>query len=372
VNFNSRHTTALLCSVAFSAILGCSQEPQQQAITPRGKPVVYVVNYPLQYFAERIGGDRIDVRFPVPANEDPAFWRPSGDSIAEIQSADLILLNGASYAKWVKSASLPKSRTVDTSASFHDQLVRMPDAVIHSHGPAGDHSHIGTAFTTWIDFDQARQHALAVRAALIDVVPDHADEITANFNSLTEDLVKLDESMKEVAERIGDQPLVASHPVYQYFARRYALNIKAVHWEPDVVPDDGNIDELEKILVDHPAKLMIWEAQPNPRSIEELKLIGINSFVFDPCGNRPPNEFDWLAVLRENVERLAVEFSQQVSLNSQGRIDRANVQVAFAKKTLVAQKQPRFSQNSRTVFWTLPDQSRTIVRPCFVITTSTQ
>jgi zinc transport system substrate-binding protein len=310
VKFNTRHTAAMLRLAAFSAILGCSQEQAQQTKPARSKPVVYVVNYPLAYFAERIGGEFVDVRFPAPADEDPAFWRPSADVITEIQSADLILLNGAAYAKWVQSASLPKSRTVDTSASFHEQLIKTHDAVTHTHGPQGDHSHTGTAFTTWIDFDLARQHASAVNEALIELVPNHSEAITANFNSLAEELTTLDASMKEVVVTIGDQPLVASHPLYQYLAQRYALNIKAVHWEPDVVPDRRDIDDLKKMLVDHPAKRMIWERQPDPQSIEKLKSIGITSFVFDPCGNRPPDKTDWLAVMRENVERLAVEFSQ--------------------------------------------------------------
>ena len=58
---------------------------------------VYVVNYPLQYFAERIGGPDVRVVFPAPADGDPAFWKPSPEQIAAYQKADLILLNGASY-----------------------------------------------------------------------------------------------------------------------------------------------------------------------------------------------------------------------------------------------------------------------------------
>ena len=36
---------------------------------------VYVVNYPLKYFAERIAGEHATVILPVPAGNDPAFWR---------------------------------------------------------------------------------------------------------------------------------------------------------------------------------------------------------------------------------------------------------------------------------------------------------
>ncbi|RLA05886.1 MAG: zinc ABC transporter substrate-binding protein, partial [Gammaproteobacteria bacterium] len=59
------------------------------------------VNYPLAYFAERIGGEQVEVGFPVPADVDPAFWSPAADAVAAYQAADVIILNGATYAKWV-------------------------------------------------------------------------------------------------------------------------------------------------------------------------------------------------------------------------------------------------------------------------------
>jgi len=37
---------------------------------------VYVVNYPLKYFAERIAGEHATVILPTLAGTDPAFWMP--------------------------------------------------------------------------------------------------------------------------------------------------------------------------------------------------------------------------------------------------------------------------------------------------------
>ncbi len=34
---------------------------------------------------------------------------------------------------------------------------------------------------------------------------------------------------------------------------------------------------------DHPAKWMIWEGEPVRGTVEKLKLIGVDSLVFDPC-----------------------------------------------------------------------------------------
>jgi len=134
---------------------------------------VYTVNYPLQYFAERIGSDFVDVSFPAPAEGDPAFWKPGADVIAAYQKADLILLNGASYAKWVERVSLPTSKLVDTSTSFRDRTIVIENAVVHTHGPEGAHSHAGTAFTTWIDPTLAVEQARAIRDALTAARPEH-------------------------------------------------------------------------------------------------------------------------------------------------------------------------------------------------------
>ena len=70
-------------------------------------------------------------------------------------------------------------------------------------------------------------------------------------------------------------PLVASHPVYQYFARRYALNLKAVLWEPDVVPDDNAWAALKRLLKTHRAQWMIWEGKPIKESVKRLKQMGV-------------------------------------------------------------------------------------------------
>ena len=124
-----------------------------------GKPQVLVANYPLQYFAQRIAGDAVEVRFLAPKDEDPAFWQPDEAAVAAFQSADLILMNGATYSKWADKVTLPESKVVDTSSAFANNFIQITDANTHSHGPGGEHSHNGTAFTTWIDFKQASLQA---------------------------------------------------------------------------------------------------------------------------------------------------------------------------------------------------------------------
>jgi len=278
-----------------------AEDPDDDSLT------VYAVNYPLKYFAQRIAGGHANVVFPAPADEDPAFWFPEPETIAAFQKAGLILLNGAGYARWVDKASLPRSKVLDTSAGFKDQYIKVEGAVTHSHGAEGKHAHEGVAFTTWIDFDLATKQAGVIANALAQMRPDLQDDLQSNYAMLARDLKEIDGAIKEVVSKNPSQPLIGSHPVYDYFSRRYGLTMKSVHWEPDEVPSDAQWAELQGILKVHPAKWMIWEGKPMQASVDKLEAAGIKSLVFDPCGN-VPDQGDFLSVMRQNVENLKKAF----------------------------------------------------------------
>lgn len=266
------------------------------------KPQVYAVNYPLAYFADRIGGKLIDVHFPE-TNGDPAFWKPKAADVRRFQHADLILLNGATYAKWITKVSLPESRAVNTSAHFEKPFIPLENQSTHRHGKDGDHSHTGTAFTTWLDLGQAEQQAIAIRDALIRLLPNSKHAIENNFVALQKNLQALHTELKETAVKFVETPLVGSHPVYQYLARAYILKIRSVHWEPDEMPDENGWAELAVIRKKHPAKIMLWEDEPSKAIALKLMEQGMTSVVFDPCGNKS-EKGDWLSVIQANISQL--------------------------------------------------------------------
>jgi zinc transport system substrate-binding protein len=86
-------------------------------------------------------------------------------------------------------------------------------------------------------------------------------------------------------------------------ARRYGLNLQMMMWEPDEDPGMAEWKKLQVWATEHPAKWMIWEAEPMQKSVEKLQESGINSLVFDPCGNRP-DKGDFLTVMQGNIENL--------------------------------------------------------------------
>lgn len=291
--------------------LACCAPSQQAAVSSKaksGKPQVYVANYPLKYFAQRLGADLVEVHFPAPADEDPAFWQPDDETLEKYQTADLILMNGASYSKWVDTTTLPDEKVVNTGSAYSDQYIEVKDATTHSHGPGGEHSHSGTAFTTWLDLHQASLQAQEVSKALQTLVPENSKKAIADrYTELKKDLDSLDQRLLDVGKRLAKVPFVASHPVYQYMARRYSLDIQSVLWEPETVPDDKAMAELQALLAKHPAKWMFWEGQPDGKSVDKLRAIGVLSMVLDPCANVPETG-DFLERMESNVESLEIAF----------------------------------------------------------------
>ena len=266
------------------------------------KTVVQSTNYPLHYFAERLATESFELNYLVDAEVDPAFWKPSKTDVVEFQKADLILKNGADYEKWMQRVSLKTSPQVDTSKAFSAGFLKTQGKE-HRHGDGSVHSHAGTAFTTWMDLSQAAMQAEAIASRFGKARPADAATIEKNLASLLADLSSLDGRLKAFGKAWGDTPLVASHPIYQYFARAYGLKIESLEWEPEMEMKDGDLADLKAVLAKHPAKWMIWEDTPSEANIAALEKLGVKSVVVAPCANRPA-EGNWLEVMKANVERL--------------------------------------------------------------------
>ena len=250
------------------------------------KPRVVAVNYPLQYFAERLLGGAAEVVFPVPEDVDPSFWRPSISDISTVQSAELILLNGAGFATWIDRVSLPRARVVNTSRAIEDQFI-VTESITHSHGDGGEHSHEGVASYTWLAPMLASAQAEAVAAAIARKGLAPPDEVYAKLGALIGELETLAADAKLALSGAREIPMVATHPRYQYLAQRYDLSIASLEWEAGEAPSAEGLAELEALVTETGARILIWEAEPPAVAIEATDALGIQSVVFDPMAHAP-------------------------------------------------------------------------------------
>jgi zinc transport system substrate-binding protein len=182
-------------------------------------------------------------------------------------------------------------------------LIPLDDSVLHQHGPEGEHSHQGTAFTTWLDPLLAIEQARTITESLVEFAPMGETQFRDNLAKLEQDLLKLDADLLRLFARLDGQPVLFSHPVYQYLERRYGINGESVHWEPDEAPSTAAWIELQQVLATHRATIMIWEDQPLDETESRLGNANVISIPFHTGANRP-DVGDYVSVMRDNINRL--------------------------------------------------------------------
>src|SRR2546428_5933623 len=75
---------------AIAAALGCAGTPRAQGVLP-----VVVTVYPLQEFAQRVGGERVRVVTLVPPGAEPHDYEPRPQDITALHAPHMVSFNGA-------------------------------------------------------------------------------------------------------------------------------------------------------------------------------------------------------------------------------------------------------------------------------------
>jgi zinc transport system substrate-binding protein len=268
--------------------------------------------HPTAYFAQRIGGDLVTVECPLPAGADPAYWQPPREVIVAYQKADLVILNGADFEKWTQLAALPPSRVVDTAKPLANDFIRIEGATTHSHGKAGEHSHEGIDGHLWLDPENARVQAKEIWKALdrkFDGDEAARKSLATRHAALDTDLAALLADLQKLGAPKGGT-FFASHPAYNYLARRLGWRVINLDFDPGEMPNADQLAALKLGLGLSPARYLLWEAEPLPAIAERMKAeFGLESVVIEPGENPGPEALasgrDFLAIQRENVARLA-------------------------------------------------------------------
>lgn len=309
---------ALLCAAPFACTPSASDRgaaPEAPASTPASTPAeaapltVAATFYPTAWMAQRLteGLPGITARDLCPPDQDPAFWRPDPEALAALQSADLILLNGAGYERWLSTASLPLGKQVDTTRAFRDELITYDQTITHSHGPGGAHTHKGVDGHTWLDPLTALLQARAVHQALVQRRPDLKAQLDANLLRLGDDLRSLDAALRiEPAPR-----LIAAHPAYRYLARRYGWALAHVDLAPDAPPTAAQRAAL-KAAAAQGQRIVLWPEAPAASVAAALRQEGLTSVTY-ATGATAPAQGDLLSLQRANVAALKAALQATLS-----------------------------------------------------------
>ena len=105
----------LIAGVLALAIVSCSEDPTptptpveaptQAPVEEPFEPLSVVASiYPMQYFAERVGGDRVEVIALVPPGAEGHTFELTARDLVTIGEADVIAMNGVELEPWLERA----------------------------------------------------------------------------------------------------------------------------------------------------------------------------------------------------------------------------------------------------------------------------
>ncbi len=271
---------------------------------------VYTSCFPIDWLTRRIAGEHADVVHILPIGEDPPEWTPPVEVVGKMQQADLIVINGATFEGWAKTATLPDGKIIDTTAGLKDSLIVI-EGETHSHGKDGEHTHAGTDPHTWVDPLLASAQAEAIRDALIRANGGHADAFKASFTELQAELQSLHKAYEKANAGYSGETMATSHPAFNYIGRRYDWKLLNFGFEPDEEPAAEPFAHLSESVKEDTIRYMLWESMPGDELKAKFEATGVQVVFLDPLEQPPEGKaYDYLAQARANIETLQQLFPE--------------------------------------------------------------
>lgn len=291
-------------AVAIAAgIIAVSSAPA--AVPEEGRARVVASFFPLYDFTRNVAGDRADVSVFIPAGVEPHDWEPTPQSVAQAESADLLIYNGAGFESWI--ADINPQNAVDATAGL--ELL----AATEEHE---EEEHEGEEFDphVWLDPVLAKHQVTAIRDGLVRVDPENADYYSANAASFSAELDELDAFIRSELSSCEKTDFIAFHSAFSYFANRYGLTQHAIHealaTEGEILPQ--RIQEIKELATELGIEVIYSEELVDPRLAEVIadEIPNGRVLVLSPIEGLEQEEErnggGYIDKMRENVGNLKV------------------------------------------------------------------
>lgn len=300
--------TALL---ALGAGAGCSSGGAAGA-DPQRVDVVAAF-YPLQFLAERIGGDAVRVTNLAKPGAEPHDLELNPSQVGQVTDAELIVyLKGFQPTVDDAVAQNGGDRAFDVTS-----VQPLLDATAGGHNHEGEEEHAeegsgGKDSHVWLDPTRLASigDQLAQRLGKADA--DHAADYTARAAALRADLTTLDGEFKQGLATCQRREIVTSHSAFGYLADRYQLDqVGITGLSPDVEPSPQRLAHVIEEAKEHQATTIFFETLVSPKVAETIAgQVGAKTAVLDPIeGLAAGSNGDYLSVMRTNLQTLRTALS---------------------------------------------------------------
>ncbi|MEV1147535.1 metal ABC transporter substrate-binding protein [Micromonospora sp. NPDC049799] len=307
-------TTALL---ALGGVTACSDNEAAGA-DPQRVDVVAAF-YPLQFLAERIGGDAVTVTNLVKPGAEPHDVELNPGQVGDVAEAELVVYL-AGFQPQVDEAveQNAKDRAFDVATV---QPLRDAAADAHDHEgegegeskePGHEEETGGKDPHLWLDPTRLATVGDKLAERLGGADPDRAAEYTTRAKELRTELEKLDGEFTAGLKTCQRREIVVSHTAFGYLTERYQLEqIGITGLSPENEPSPQRLAEVAEEAKEHKATTIFFETLVSPKVAETIAgQVGAKTAVLDPIeGLSTDDGGDYLSVMRTNLASLRTALS---------------------------------------------------------------
>ena len=279
------------------------------------KITIYTTVYPLQYFAEQIGGDYVDVNSVYPAGVDEHTFEPTQKDIINIAEADLFYYIGYNLEGFVTNAKKTlKNENVDMIAIGEEVHIGedSPEAEEHNHEEEANHGHDhgSTDPHLWIDPVYAKEMAELIKDSLSSKLPEQSDTFESNYEALAGKLDNLNEDYSNTIENAKHSEFLVSHAAFGYWTARYGLDQISISGistseEPSQKSLQNLVEEarehnLKYLLVEQNVSSKLTNVIKNEANLATLPIHNLATLTQDDIDK----DRDYFSIMEDNLESL--------------------------------------------------------------------
>jgi zinc transport system substrate-binding protein len=222
-----------------------------QNSTEDNKLKVVASFYPLAFFTQEIGGEKVTVKQLIPDNTEVHNWQPSSADLLAIEDADVIIYNGASLDHWFEDDILP---VIDSSDKV---IVETTEGIqLLETGQETDeqeHEHEGNYDPhTWLSPFIAKQQAQNIYEALVRKDQNNEGYYNERWQTLKARFEELDNDYLTGLSTKGKDEIFVSHSAFGYLADRYGFEQHGVIGiSADEQPSTQVYTKIVEMMMEH-------------------------------------------------------------------------------------------------------------------------
>ena len=313
----SKRILAAACAAATAlALSACSTTASSGGGASKdGTLTVMASFYPLQYLAEKVGGEHVTVTSLTPAGAEPHDLELSPKMVDSLSNADAVVYLAGFQSAVDEAVEQHAPKTViDVSTSVdlvdaekHESELDVADdgektEEAHEH----EHEHGSTDPHFWLDPTRMASAATQIGDALAQADPANAETYKKNAASMKSQMEALSKKLVDGTAKCQHKEFVTSHEAFGYLADRTGLTQLGLSGlDPDSTPSPARLKQISDAVKAKGITTIFTEELLSPKVAETLaKDLGITTAVLDPIESQADDSKDYEAVMNENLEAL--------------------------------------------------------------------